>query len=188
MAPGSGGLGHGSGTGNRPPDGAPPRGGVSASGCREVSRSGCYRWIAGAKARAERQAAEDALVAEIREVHTARKGTYGFRRVHAELRGFGHAVNRMRVERLMRQHRIEGRHLLRRKRTTVPDRLAPPAPDLSNIDSLLDSWTRSGAATSPTLRSAGRGCFQSVSGASVHAGCSAGRWPHTCARNWSSTP
>ncbi|GAU71540.1 phage integrase [Streptomyces sp. NBRC 110611] len=30
----------------------------------------------------------------------------------------------------MRMHRIEGRHLRRRKRTTVPDRLAPPAPDL----------------------------------------------------------
>ncbi|MFB8000619.1 IS3 family transposase [Streptomyces sp. NPDC056002] len=100
--------------------------------CRvlQVSRSGYYRWVAGAKARAERRAADEALVAEIREVHTVHKGTYGVRRVHAELRGFGHAVNRKRVERLMRLHRIEGRHLRRRKRTTVPDRLAPPAPDL----------------------------------------------------------
>ncbi|WP_079142026.1 IS3 family transposase [Streptomyces noursei] len=31
-----------------------------------------------------------ALVAEIREIHTDHKGTYGVRRVHAELRGFGH--------------------------------------------------------------------------------------------------
>ncbi|WP_184491662.1 IS3 family transposase [Streptomyces sp. I6] len=56
--------------------------------CRvlQVSRSGYYRWIDGAKARAERQAADDALVAEIREVHTVHKGTYGVRRVHAELR------------------------------------------------------------------------------------------------------
>jgi transposase InsO family protein len=100
--------------------------------CRilQVSRSGYYQWLAGAKARAARQAVEDALVAEIREVHTAHKGTYGVRRVHAELRGFGHTINRKRVERLMRRHGIAGRHLRRRKRTTVPDRLAPPAPDL----------------------------------------------------------
>lgn len=54
-----------------------------------------------------------------------------------ELRGFGHTVNRKRVERLMRLmrlNRIEGRHLRRRKRTTVPDRLAPPAPDLVRRD------------------------------------------------------
>lgn len=104
--------------------------------CRvlQVSRSGYYQWLACAKAHTVRQAAEDALVAEIREVHTAHKGTYGVRRVHAELRGFGHTVNRKRVERLMRLNRIEGRHLRRRKRTTVPDRLAPPAPDLVQRD------------------------------------------------------
>ncbi len=66
----------------------------------------------------------------IREIHTEHKGTYGVRRVHAELRGFGRTVNRKRIERLMRRHGIEGRHLRRRKRTTVPDRLAPPVPDL----------------------------------------------------------
>ncbi|GAU71541.1 hypothetical protein SSP35_47_00030 [Streptomyces sp. NBRC 110611] len=47
--------------------------------CRvpEVSRSGFYRWIAGAKARAGRQAAADALVAEIREIHTQHRETTG---------------------------------------------------------------------------------------------------------------
>jgi transposase InsO family protein len=104
--------------------------------CRvlQVSRSGFYRWIAGVKAREVRQAADDALTAEIREIHTDHKGTYGVRRVHAELRGFGHTVNRKRVERLMRKHGLEGLHLRRRKRTTVPDRLAPPAPDLVQRD------------------------------------------------------
>ncbi|MFE3527325.1 IS3 family transposase, partial [Streptomyces sp. NPDC059161] len=40
--------------------------------CRvlQVSRSGYYRWIAGREARTERRVADDALVAEIREVHT----------------------------------------------------------------------------------------------------------------------
>ncbi|MET8134138.1 IS3 family transposase [Streptomyces sp. NPDC005251] len=102
--------------------------------CRvlEVSRSGYYRWLAGAEARQTRRAADDALVEEIREIHADHKGTYGVRRIHAELRGFGHTVNRKRVERLMRVNGVEGRHLRRRKRTTVPDRLAPPAPDLVN--------------------------------------------------------
>ncbi|MFB9582212.1 IS3 family transposase [Streptomyces goshikiensis] len=99
-----------------------------------VSRSGYYRWVAGAPARGERRAADDALVAEIREIHTSHRGTYGVRRIHAELRGFGHTVNRKRVERLMRREGIEGRHLRRRKRTTIPDRLAPPAPDLVRRD------------------------------------------------------
>ncbi|MFE0700929.1 IS3 family transposase [Streptomyces sp. NPDC058872] len=98
--------------------------------CRvlRVSRSGFYRWLAGAEARAVRRAADDAQVAEIRAIHAGHRGTYGVRRVHAELRGFGHTVNRKRVERLMRREGIEGRHLRRRKRTTVPDRLAPPVP------------------------------------------------------------
>jgi transposase InsO family protein len=102
--------------------------------CRvlEVSRSGYYRWLAGAVARQARRAADDALVEEIREIHADHKGTYGVRRIHAELRGFGHTVNRKRVERLMRVNGVEGRHLRRRKRTTAPDRLAPPAPDLVN--------------------------------------------------------
>ncbi|MFD5110228.1 IS3 family transposase [Streptomyces cinereoruber] len=99
-----------------------------------VSRSGYYRWNAGAPARDERRAADDALVAKIREIHADHRGTYGVRRVHAELRGFGRTVNRKRVERLMRREGIEGRHLRRRKRTTIPDRLAPPAPDLVRRD------------------------------------------------------
>ncbi|WP_308365085.1 IS3 family transposase [Streptomyces sp. ISL-86] len=101
---------------------------------REVSRSGYYRWIAGAEARAGRQAAEDALVEEIREIHAGHRGNYGAPRVHAELRGFGHTANRKRVVRLMRKHGIVGRHLRKKKRTTIPDRLAPPVADLVQRD------------------------------------------------------
>jgi transposase InsO family protein len=109
--------------------------------CRvlEVSRSGYYRWIAGAEARAVRQAAEDTLVAEIREIHAEHRGNYGALRVHAELRGFGHTVNRKRVARLMRKHDIVGRHLRKKKRTTIPDRLAPPVPDLVRRDFTADA-------------------------------------------------
>lgn len=104
--------------------------------CRvlQVSRSGYYRWLSGAQARAERQAEEDALVAEIREIHAEHLGNYGALRVHAELRGFGHTVNRKRVARLMRKHDIVGRHLRKKKRTTIADRLAPPVADLVQRD------------------------------------------------------
>lgn len=104
--------------------------------CRvlEVSRSGYYRWFAGTGARAERQAEEDVLVAEIREIHAEHWGNYGALRTHAELRGFGHTVNRQRVARLMRKHDIVGRHLRKRKRTTIPDRLAPTVADLVQRD------------------------------------------------------
>ncbi|MGW3690110.1 IS3 family transposase, partial [Streptomyces sp. NPDC005125] len=37
------------------------------------------------------------------------RGSYGALRVHAELRGFGHMVNRKRVARLMRKHGMVGR-------------------------------------------------------------------------------
>ncbi|UXY33146.1 IS3 family transposase [Streptomyces sp. HUAS TT20] len=104
--------------------------------CRvlKVSRSGFYWHLASAGTRAARQQSEEELVSEIREIHAGHKSTYGVRRVHAELRGFGHTVNCKRVERLMRKHGVQGRHLRRRKRTTVPDRLAPPAPNLVQRD------------------------------------------------------
>ncbi|MGW6262432.1 IS3 family transposase [Streptomyces sp. NPDC055085] len=104
--------------------------------CRvlEVSRSGYYLWIAGAEAWAGRQAAEDVLVEEICEIHAEHRGNYGALRVHAELRGFGHTANRKRVAKLMRKHGIVGGHLRKKKRTTIPDRLAPPVADLVQRD------------------------------------------------------
>ncbi|MFI5770965.1 IS3 family transposase [Streptomyces sp. NPDC051658] len=104
--------------------------------CRvlEVSRSGYYRWITGAEAWAGRQFEEDALVEEIREIHAEHRGNYGALRVHAELRGFGHTANHKRVARPMRKHGIVGRHLRKKKRTTIPDRLAPPVADLVQRD------------------------------------------------------
>lgn len=157
--------------------------------CRvlEVSRSGYYRWLAGAEARRARRAADDALVEENREIHADHKGTYGVRRIHAELRGFGHTVNLKRVEQLMRVNSVEGRHLRRRKRTTVPDRLAPQAPDLVNRVFHAGQLHESGAATSHTCRPVAHGCISPASWTSAHAGCSAGRWPPTCGPNSSST-
>ncbi|MEV0538171.1 IS3 family transposase [Kitasatospora sp. NPDC050463] len=99
-----------------------------------ASRSGYYRWLAGGETRAARRSEDDALTAEIQKIHAEHREAYGVRRIHAELRSGGRAVNRKRVARLMREHRIAGRHLRRRKRTTVPDPIAPPVPDLIERD------------------------------------------------------
>jgi transposase InsO family protein len=51
-------------------------------------------------------------------------------RMTAELRRRGWTVNHKRVERLMRQHGIDGYRPRRRRSLTKPDQAAPPAPDL----------------------------------------------------------
>jgi putative transposase len=75
-----------------------------------------------------------ALAEQIRAIHTASFGTYGSPRVHAELRDpagpFLARCSRKRVARLMRRHGLVGCHRRRRRRTTVRDPLALPAPDL----------------------------------------------------------
>ncbi len=96
----------------------------------DVSRSGHYRHQATAPARAGRQTEEERTVAEIREIHAEHQGAYGAPRVQAELRARGRRVNRKRVTRLMRVNHIVGRHLRRKKRTTIADRTASPVPDL----------------------------------------------------------
>jgi transposase InsO family protein len=106
--------------------------------CRvlDVHRSGYNRW-AGAAVRREARAARDAALAEeIREVHAASRGTYGVRRIDAELSARREAaglgpVNRKRIERVMREQRIEGLRRRRRVATTVPD------PDAAGIADLV---------------------------------------------------
>ncbi|MGI5215865.1 IS3 family transposase [Plantactinospora sp. CA-290183] len=95
-----------------------------------VSRSGFYRWAASEPTRQAHAAAEDALAEQITIIHADSDGTYGSPRVTVELRDRGVQVNRKRIERIMRQREIVGRHLRRRKRTIIPDPAAPPAPDL----------------------------------------------------------
>ena len=93
-----------------------------------VSRSGYYDW----KDRPpSKKAREDATLTEkIREVHDRSRGTYGYPRVHAELRALGERCSRKRVARLMRKNGLTGCMRGRKKRTTRHDRYAAPAPDL----------------------------------------------------------
>lgn len=123
------------------PGSAPTRVEVCVSQCRGAdfgvkricrvlgaSRAGYYQHLATEQARAERRAEEKRTVSEIRAIHAEHPGAYGAPRVHAELRARGRRVNRKRVTRLMRINRIVGRHLRKKKRTTIADRTAPPAP------------------------------------------------------------
>ncbi|MGW1915700.1 IS3 family transposase [Streptomyces sp. NPDC002076] len=109
--------------------------------CRVLgaSRAGYYRHLATEQARIERQAEEKRTVSEIRAIHAEHQGAYGAPRVHAELRARGRRINRKRVTRLMRINHIVGRHLRKKKRTTIADRTAPPAPDLVMRDFTADT-------------------------------------------------
>ena len=82
--------------------------------CRvlETSRSGYYDWAA--RPESARETENRQLVKMIREIHEESRFSYGSPRVTAELRlGLGLDVNRKRVERLMREHGIQG--IYRRK-------------------------------------------------------------------------
>ncbi|GHG45131.1 hypothetical protein Shyd_85590 [Streptomyces hydrogenans] len=77
------------------------------------------------------------------EIRAERDGAYGAPRVHAELRARGRLINRKRVTRLMRAHHIVGRHLRKKKRTTIADKASPPMPDLVMRDFTADALNTS---------------------------------------------
>ncbi|MFF3390130.1 IS3 family transposase [Streptomyces sp. NPDC002669] len=100
--------------------------------CRllKVARSSFHAWLATAKNRAARRAADQTLV----QIHVGSRQTCGVPRVHAELRRPGRRVNRKRAARLMREHGIQGVTRRKRRSPTRPDRKARPAPDLIGRD------------------------------------------------------
>ncbi len=97
-----------------------------------VSKSGYYAWKSRAPSKRSR---EDAVLTEkIREVYQRSRETYGYPRVHAELRALGVRCGRRRVARLMRRAGLRGCMRAREKRTTRRDPRAVPAPDLVKQD------------------------------------------------------
>ena len=102
--------------------------------CRmlEVSKSGCYAWRGRPPSKRSRQDAS--LTERICEIHTRSRETYGYPRVHAELRSLGVRCGRRRVARLMRAAGLRGCMRERKRRTTRCDPLAAPAPDLLSRD------------------------------------------------------
>jgi putative transposase len=95
-----------------------------------VTRAGFYAWWQRGPSR--RALGDAELVALIGRVFVESLETYGAPRVHAELREtHGVRVGRKRVARLMRQLELEGvSRRVKRRRTTIPDPAAAPAPDL----------------------------------------------------------
>jgi putative transposase len=93
-----------------------------------VSASGYYAWaVRPASAHATLDAA---LSDQIRAIHTRSRGTYGERRVHAELGARGVHIGRKRIARLLRALGLAGVSRRKRAHTTVRDRDAQPARDL----------------------------------------------------------
>lgn len=87
--------------------------------CRvlEVNRTSFHDWER--RAPSDRALSDAWLTEKINGIHAASDGTYGARRIHAELRlEHGIAVGRKRVERLMRAAGISGLLPRKRRRTT----------------------------------------------------------------------
>jgi transposase InsO family protein len=89
--------------------------------CRvmQVSRAAYYVWssaVLSPRARANMQ-----LLEKIREIHARSRMTYGWPRIHAEIRAAGEICSRRRVARLMRENKIAGRIPKQFRRTTLAD-------------------------------------------------------------------
>ena len=85
----------------------------------KVSRSAFYTWHQHLPSK--RQVADDELATLIEKIYESSRSTYGWPRVHAQLRREGVHVGRARVARIMRQRGLIGRCRRRRTRTTIAD-------------------------------------------------------------------
>ena len=77
---------------------------------------------------------DEQLMTEIRRVHAVNFGVYGAPKVWRQLNREGIPVARCTVERLMQKLGLEGVRRGKKKRTTVPDELAPRPADLVERD------------------------------------------------------
>jgi putative transposase len=103
--------------------------------CRalQVNRTSFHDWER--RAPSDRALTDAWLIDKIKQIHADSDGTYGARRVHAELRlEHGVRVGRKRVERLMRVAGISGLLSRKRRRTTVRLPGVRVAPDLVERD------------------------------------------------------
>ena len=72
------------------------------------------------RAPSDRELTDAWLIEKIKQIHADSDGTYGARRIHAELRlEHGNRVGRKRVERLMKAAGVSGLLPRKRRRTTV---------------------------------------------------------------------
>jgi putative transposase len=97
-----------------------------------VSRAGYYAWKR--RPASARRRRDGELLDEIRQVHGESQGSYGWPRIHAELRHRGVRVSRKRVARLMREAGLSGMVRRRKGRTTIRVPGVATAPDLVRRD------------------------------------------------------
>jgi putative transposase len=96
-----------------------------------VSTSGYYEWLG--RPESPRTLRNKELTKMIHDIHEQSRGTYGWPRIHAELRlGLGEHVNHKRVARLMRAAGIQGLYRRRRRGCTIRNPADQPATDLVN--------------------------------------------------------
>jgi putative transposase len=94
-----------------------------------VSISGYRAWKRGGSP-TRKLLTDTQLLALIRAIHAQLKGAYGSPRMVREIRGRGFPAGKERVERLMRENGIRGRHKRRYKATTDSNHSLPVAPNL----------------------------------------------------------
>jgi putative transposase len=97
-----------------------------------VSKSGYYAWRG--RPPSPRIQQDALLTKKIREIHSRSRQTYGYPRVHAELRALGVRCGRHKVARLMRVAGLRGCMRGKKRGTTRRDPRAAPAPDLLGRD------------------------------------------------------
>jgi len=98
--------------------------------CRELDVSASAYWSRKTRPPSPRAVRDESLLGEICRVHGESSGVCGQWKVWQQLQREGIAVARCTVERLMRQHDIEGEHKGKTQRTTTPDPTPSPVTDL----------------------------------------------------------
>lgn len=98
----------------------------------DVSASGFYDWLKRKPSR--RSQANSVFSQRIRQVHAESRQTYGYLRVHAELRASGERVGKHRVARLMRQLELKTKGRRRFRSTTQREESHRRAPNLLKGD------------------------------------------------------
>ena len=158
--------------------------------CRvlEVSRSGYYAWAA--RPPSERAVANAALLVEIRRVHGESDGTYGSRRVHAQLRRDGREVNVKRVERLMRVEGIQGAYVPAKRRRGGEDGVLGVDgvriwPDLVKRDFRPDGPNQLWCSDMEQIPTGEGSCTSRRCWTVSAARLSGGRWARSLTRRWS---
>ena len=109
----------------------------------EIPVSRFYGWLARRRRPSPRDIEEVWLTEQIQRIHKESDETYGSPKVHAQLRRKGIHVSRKRVERLLREHGLQGAFLRKRRRSsTRRDPGATPAPDLVDRNFHADAPNR----------------------------------------------